>query len=494
MEEHEVNRLLNRLIDGSISTEDFARIQAVMRVNPEVREEYYDLIGLDLLLSESYEVPTHISVQAEAMHNDHWVAKRSKHKVIKIAVWAAAACLMLSLGSFYLFRDKGPPGTLTPSSICRFSVDGNEVDFAAMKPGEVLALKKDELLEVKEGVLNVKVGPNVDVCVEAPTRLKLIAQEGKLELQEGKAFFSILPGGKGFEVHTPGGILRDIGTKFGVEVTASGQIETHVTEGTIVIDRGDGTKREIREGSMAVWSGMTGSIRSSLSDGGSFVENLPSKETIFDDDFNDPDGTPIHNKKPDVGLPWKTEWEYNLSAVEKGVLDTSKGPRLLRARFKEGVSTEKRKLYVVNFSTRPPGNIWDKAGYEDANERITFLHSQDASPLFSLEARMSRHHQWQIKNEAEGVSQDRLYSVGSQISVLQPHDLTLTYDSASGEVRFYEGKDTRGNLADKPFKVEAGHSLDSILISNQGGGDVALENLTVRMLTYPQSGSSAGTR
>ena len=490
MEEHEVNRLLNRLIDGSISPEDFARIQGMMRVNPEVREEYYDLIGLDQMLSESYEVPTHISVQAKAM-NDHWVVRRSNQKVVKAAVWAAAACVMLTLGSFYIFRDKGPAGTLKPSTDCRFTVNGTEFSVSTMKQGEVLALQKHEWLEVKQGFLRLKIGPNVDVCVEAPAQLSLTAQEGELNLKDGSVFLDIMPGGKGFEVHTPAGILRDIGTRFGVNVTGD-SVETHVTDGTVRIDRGNGeTKSEVRAGEMAAWTGKTGSIRRglSISGGRHFVEDLPAEETIFDDDFEDADGTVIDKKIPDTGLPWATLMEINPSTVVKGVLDTSKGPRVLLARFKEGVSTEKRKLYVVNFSTRVPANIWDKAAYDDAKERITFLRSRNGGPLFSLVARKGRDHHWQIRNEEDGS-----YSYGSRISALQPHDLTLTYDSATGEVRLYQGTSTRGTLIDTPFKVGAGHSLDSILITNDEGGDVALENLKVRMLTYREIGGSAGNR
>jgi len=72
-------------------------------------------------------------------------------------------------------------------------------------------------------------------------------------------------------------------------------------------------------------------------------------------------------------------------------------------------------------------------------------------------------------------------------------DLRQAADSATGEVRLYEGSNTRGTLIDT-FKVGAGHSLDSILISNDEGGDVALENLKVRMLTYREIGGTAANR
>ncbi len=490
MEEHDVNRLLNRLIDGSISPEDMVRIQAVMRVNPEVRAEYYDLIGVDLMLTECFEVPDHITVQAKAM-NDHWVVRRSSHKVLKSTIWAAAACVLLSLGAIFLLKGKDPAATLNPSSYCRFTVNGSERAVATMKPGEVLALQKDEVLEVKEGVLSLKVGPNVEACVEAPARLSLIAQQGKLKLEEGSVFFNIMPGGKGFEVHTPGGILRDIGTKFGVNVAASGSVETYVTDGIVEIDRGNGeAKRQIRAGETAAWNGLTGTIRGRIGSSQHFVEDLPWEETIFSDNFDDPDGTLIDKKAADTGLPWAMLSETNPSKITKGVLDTSNGPRSLQARFKDSVATDKRKLYIVNLSTAVPANIWDKAKKPDAVECITFQRSKNGGPFFSLTTRMGRGHNWQVKNEREVDS----YSIGSRVSALEAHHLILTYDSGKGLVQVYEGSISDDNLIDKPFKVDAGESIDSIIISNDQGGDVALDSLTVRMLTYLQSSGPAGSR
>jgi hypothetical protein len=472
MEEHEVNRLLNRLIDGSISREDFTRIQAAMRVNPEVRAEYYDLIGVDLMLSERYEVPTHISVQAKTM-DDHWLVRQSKRKMITGVAWAAAACILLSVGGFMIFRDRQPAATLTASVDCSYSIDGT--------PRSITTLKKDEVLTVDTGVMSMAIGTHVEACVEGPAKVRLIAHEGKLEIQEGSVFLQILPGGKGFEVHTPAGIIRDIGTKFGVHVAASGTVETHVTAGTVEIDRDNGEQpRQIRAGESAVWT-RGGTIRGGRYATGRFIQSLPWEDTVFADDFDDRDGTLLDKKAPDIGLPWVAQIEMNPTTVMNGRIDTSTGWRTLQARFRDEQQSNRRKVYVVNFSTRVPANIWDKAAYLDAAERITFQRKGDG-PLFSLVARASRNHHWQLKNEL-----DATYSRGTRTSALQPHDLTLSYDSGTGEVRFYEGSSTEGTLLDK-LVVEAGAALDSVLISNDEGGDVALEDLTVRILTYPQNG------
>ncbi len=479
MEEHDVNRLLNRLIDGSISREDFARLQGAMRVNPEVRAEYYDLIGVDQMLSERYEVPTHISVQAKTM-DDHWVVRRSKRKLVTGIIWAAAACVLLSAGGFFFLRGREPAATLTASVDCSYSIDGT--------PRSITTLKKDELLTVDSGVVSMAIGTHVEACVEGPARVRLIAHEGKLELQEGSVFLQILPGGKGFEVHTPGGIIRDIGTKFGVHVSSDGTVETHVTAGTVEIDREQKGEqpRQIRTGESAVWT-RAGSIRGGRYATDRFVQSLPWEDTVFADDFDDRDGTLLDKKTPDTGLPWVAQAEMNPTTIVDGKLDTSTGWRTLQARFRDEQQSMRRKVYVATFSTRIPANIWDKAGYLDAAERISF-HRKSGGPLFSLVGRASRNHLWQLKNES-----DAIHSRGTRTSALQSHDLTLTYDSGTGEVRFYEGSSTGGTLLDK-LQVEAGAALDSIVISNDEGGDVSLEDLNVRILTYPQNGERQKNR
>jgi len=477
MEESEVNRLLNRLIDGSINPEDFARLQGAMRVNPEIRAEYYDLVGIDLMLAERYEIPTHISDQAKAM-NDHWVVGRSKRKMVTGIVLAAAAVVMLTLGSVFFFQSQQPTTALSASVDCNFSING---------AGRSDTLKKDELLKVETGILSMQINPYVEACVEGPARLLLRDDDGKLELQEGSIFLQIQPGGKGFEVHTPAGIIRDIGTQFGVHVASDGTVETHVSSGSVEVERQKGERpHRVQTGESATWT-RTGTINRGRNTADRFVRALPSEEALFSDDFDEPDGTPLDKKKPDDGEPWSVLMEMNPTTVGHGMLDTSKGPRTIRAKFLQEKSTGRRKVYVVSFSTRVPENIWDKAAYLDAAERITF-HRKGGAPLFSMVARFSRNHHWQLKNET-----DASHSYGISVSALDPHRLTLTYDTGTGMVRLYEGSNLAGSSPDS-MKVQPGVLLDSLMISNDQGGDVAVDDLTVRLLTYSQASGLTGGR
>lgn len=472
MEDHELNRLLNRLIEGTISRQDFARVQDLMRRDPAVRKEYYDLLGVDLMLAERYEVPDYISVHAKTAE-DHWVVKRSHRRLFVRGAWAAAAVLMLSLGAMFLFDGTRSAATLSASVDSNYLVNG--------EARTATTLEKDELLEVKSGVVSMAVGPYVEACVEGPARVKLLARKGKLELQAGKIFLQISPGGRGFEVHTPAGIIRNIGTKFGVEVLPDGTVETHVTSGIVEIERMPGEARQrVHAGSGATWRS-TGNIVTHRNEGEHFVQSLPWDETIFQDDFSESEGTRLDGKKPDIGHPWEVEMERNPSTVSQGRLDTSKGPRTLRAKFRDGQPAVGRRVYMATFSTHVPINIWDKAAYLDAAERISF-NAKGNGHLFSLVARKSRGHHWQLKNERSGE-----HSIGTRVSALEPRLLTLTYDTGTGQVNLYDGPGTRGIFIDQ-LKVEPGVLVDSLTISNAEGGDVSIDDLTIKVATYTQNG------
>ncbi|QJE98803.1 FecR domain-containing protein [Luteolibacter luteus] len=472
MEDHELNRLLNRLIEGTISEQDFQRVQQLMREDPKVRAEYYDLLGVDMMLHERYEVPDYISVHAKTA-DDHWVVARSHRKLYIRAAWAAAIMLLLSLGAFFLIDRNSTDATLASSVDSSYTINGEA------KPAS--ALNKDELLEVKSGVVQLAIGPYVEACVEGPAKVKLLAHKGKLELQEGSIFLQISPGGRGFEVHTPAGIIRNIGTKFGVLALADGSVQTHVTSGIVEIERKPGEARQrVTAGNGATWT-TTGPIKTHRNAAERFVQTLPWDEVLFQDDFSEGHGSPLKDKVADVGGPWKVESELNPTTLTNGKLDTSTGWRTLTAKFREEQSSSSRRVYMTTFSTHVPENIWDKGAYLDAAERITF-NIKGNGHLFSMVARKSRGHHWQLKNEKDGV-----HSIGTRISALQPHMVTVTYDTGSGEVKLYEGTGTGGLYLDG-FKVEAGKTLDSLTLSNDEGGDLSIDDLTVKVATYSQNG------
>jgi hypothetical protein len=470
MEEHQLNRLLNRLIEGSIKADDFARLQEALRTDPEARQTYYDLLGVDLLLAEQYETPDYITVHSQAM-DDSWALRRARRGVIAWSLVGAAAVLLLTLFTFVLLRPAPPDIVINPSADSHFTVNGAVRGGRTMMPGDSL--------ELKHGVVSLALGPFVEACVEGPAVARLIDRQGSIELKRGSAFFQISPGGKGFTVHTPAGIIRDIGTKFGVSVHADGRVETHVTSGAIEIERpGDQGRHRVDAGDAVSWAAGQPFQPASI-DADRFIQNLPWESIVFRENFDDPNGTELSGKNPDLGQPWLVLMESNPTLIQRGVLDTSFGPRTLSAGFRSDNSTGRRRVYVTTVTTAVPANISDKAGFVDASESLT-LWDKDGRPLFSIVARSSDGHHWQLRDEPGGAR-----SAGTRVSALGAHTLTLCYEHETGLVRLHEGPNPRGPLLDQ-LKVRSGATPRSLTVSNDGGGDLSIDHLEARVVTYSQ--------
>ncbi len=469
MEDYERSRLLNRLIDGSIGADDFTRLQNLMRYDGEMRQEYYDLLAVDQLLTEAYEVPDYIAVHAQAM-DDSWAVRRARRGMMVRSLLSAAAIFAVALGTFLFIRARQPEIRLTGSSDSHYVVNG------ALSGSSVLDV--GETVELKHGVLNVALGPFVEACVEAPANLRLRDRSGTVELVRGSAFFQMAPGSEGFEVHTPAGVIRDIGTKFGVRVAANGQVETHVVSGLVDIERSaGGPVRRVAAGEAVSWT-RHGAFAERKMDGAAFVQSLPIEMPLLVDDFNEPDGTSLSGKPSDVGKSWMVLGETNPTVIRGGALDTSYGPRTIRANFREAPA-ESRSVFVITLNTRTPEKIGDKSYQHDAAEAVALIDA-GGEPVFSLVSRASRDHKWQIRDDRS----DRL-SIGTRISALSEHTLTLSYEQETGVVRLFDGPSTQAHLLDE-LKVTPAAMLGALEVSNAWGGDVALDSLSVRLVRYPK--------
>jgi hypothetical protein len=474
MEANDLNRQLNRLIAGTIEADDFARLQEVLKADPEARQAYYDLLGVDMMLAERYETPDYITVHSQAMDNS-WAVRRARRGMVAWSLAGAAAVLMITLATFFFLRTRPLEVTLNASGDSHFSINGH------VRTDGLLA--RGDTLEISHGVVSLALGPFVEACVEGPARVRLHEEDGGFELQQGAAFFQVSPGGKDFRVRTPAGTIYDIGTKFGVHALPDGQIETHVTAGAVEIQPpGGGPRHRVDAGNAVRWAAGT-DFRPAPIDADRFVQNLPWQTVVFKDDFSDEDGTPLSGKEPGFGQPWMVLMETNPTQIRRGLLDTSFGPRNLSAGFRVDPSNGRRRVYMMTFATAVPENVDDKEGYVDASESIT-LWDSGGKALFSIVAHKSRDHHWQLKDEATGT-----VSTGTGISALEANTLTLCYEHDTGLVRLYQGPSPRGTLLDE-MQVRSSATPRSLTVSNIGGGDLALDHLEARVVTYPQTSKS----
>jgi|GEM_PF-7046196 len=473
MEEPRARRLINEYLDGSIAAGDFAELQDALRASDELRRDLYDLMAVDRLLGERYELPDYISVQAQTM-NDTWVARRGRTRKFFSSIGAAAAVLMLSAIVFFFVRGGPDPIVVEASVDGRFHVEGRAGGPAGPKPGEVLRIER--------GVVSAKLSPYIEACFEGPARVKVRDAKGNVELLEGRGYFEISPGGKGFEVHCNGSVVRDIGTKFGVALEPGGFIEVHVETGEVEITDAKGGVHPVESG-RAVRYGTVGPMRPARLDMDDFVQALPWHRVLFHDDFEAVDGTPLSGRKPPTGGKWLVFSEGSKTMIRDGRLDTSYGYRTLSASCQSVEGQPGSHAYLLTFSTAVPENMGDKPGSADALERVTLL-TREGTRLCSLVGRSADGHHWRLVDERSGVQ-----SEPTGASALASHELTLLYESWSGRVVLYEGDSPQGRML-ASLEGERGHRVGAVSIANEGQGDVAIDDLAVKVAVY--AGKSAG--
>lgn len=86
-----------------------------------------------------------------------------------------------------------------------------------------------------------KIGEEVFAAIASNTKIQ-IHNKQSLALNKGSVWLSVTPGGKGFRVETPFGLVRVTGTQFGVTVTAR-QTLVEVREGSVEVSQAQGLGR-----------------------------------------------------------------------------------------------------------------------------------------------------------------------------------------------------------------------------------------------------------
>jgi hypothetical protein len=90
-----------------------------------------------------------------------------------------------------------------------------------------------EAHELTAGVLELETRRGAKVVIEAPAAFRFETPQ-RLKLTKGRIAADVPPPAKGFTVVTPSGEAIDLGTRFAVDVPASGAAEVHVFDGEVI--------------------------------------------------------------------------------------------------------------------------------------------------------------------------------------------------------------------------------------------------------------------
>ncbi len=104
-----------------------------------------------------------------------------------------------------------------------------------------------EAHDLPAGVLELETRRGAQVVIEAPASFRFETPQ-RIRLTKGRIAADVPPPAKGFTVVTPSGEAIDLGTRFAVDVPASGSAEVHVFDGEVVARGHAHTPTSLRDG------------------------------------------------------------------------------------------------------------------------------------------------------------------------------------------------------------------------------------------------------
>lgn len=278
----EQERLLDALIDGSISDADVLRIEAEMIVDANVRQAFYQRIELDLLLEREAEQRRLSPSSSDAPTSDDGQPTLPRPSW-KDASWSTAmmvllaACLLLAMG-FIAIRPRSPgPRSPGPREV---AIDGvtNSVPrgvsstmparelsasgFAILKGqadadwlGETLlpgGLLPAGPLHLKSGVVLIEFFSGTQMVIEGESQFT-IDSAMQMTMQSGKARARVPEPARGFVIKTADGEVVDLGTEFAISVEDEAS-RVHVIEGEVELNSTGQRTRNLITGQGLRWS------------------------------------------------------------------------------------------------------------------------------------------------------------------------------------------------------------------------------------------------
>ena len=223
-------RLIDDLLDGGLAHPPAAdELLARLESDPEARHYLVERAVLHAGLRQSLSRRS-LSEWAVSRAQEPKVPRRRHARGPLIAWLAASACLLAVVIGVIASR---PYATVTVG-----------IGTAGLDAGKAV---RGEPYELAAGVLELETRRGAQIVIEAPATFRFESPQ-RLRMTKGRIAADVPPRAKGFTVVTPSGEAIDLGTRFAVDVPASGAAEVHVFSGEVVARAGTKTPTSLRDG------------------------------------------------------------------------------------------------------------------------------------------------------------------------------------------------------------------------------------------------------
>jgi len=229
--------LANALIDGTATPADAERLSALLRDQPELRDDYLSYLDTHAVLCWEFRDLAGAAASAAAPSGS--VGNGRRWKIASWFPWlvsglAAAVALVAVLRPGN--QGQPSPGAVHPTppadSIVALLVDETGAEFAPEHGPQGVRLGPGTY-ELRRGIVHLRFAQGADVVLAGPARLD-VRDAQHIRLANGKVRVTAPPTAQGFTVATRAVDYVDLGTEFGLRVDAeSGTSDLYVFDGQV---------------------------------------------------------------------------------------------------------------------------------------------------------------------------------------------------------------------------------------------------------------------
>ncbi len=237
--------LIHARLEGVISPDDLARLEAILREDWQARRLYLELADLHArLLHEPGVGAGHLAAAARSSSRS---TRRWRAAFFATAGVAAAVVLALlpALWSRPGGGDEGGGETISAGVAVLSQTIAADFAGAERRSGDTLA---PGTIHLAEGLAQIEFYSGATVVIEGVAELEIISP-WEARCHRGRVRVQVPPAAKGFLLHAPGLKLEDLGTEFALNVDVSGRrSEVHVFDGEVIAHREGGGSQSLTGG------------------------------------------------------------------------------------------------------------------------------------------------------------------------------------------------------------------------------------------------------
>lgn len=223
LRDREWQSLVNAHIEGRLDAEEHARLTSLIQNDAVLRAEYVRQMRLDGLLTFTGRAVTAARSLPEPL------PRRKGGFILGWASWAAALAVLVALGVLWT----GSPGV--PVEVV--SMRQARPDLAS-----VAGVQRWKHLGMEHGEATVRLPSGVQLDLVAPVEIRFLSAS-HVRVVRGRVTADVGENGKGFVMDTPHTRVVDLGTRFGVDASASSHTDVVVLKGKVELYQGNDNAR-----------------------------------------------------------------------------------------------------------------------------------------------------------------------------------------------------------------------------------------------------------